>query len=98
MWDSPQVHRCFLLYRGPHAGTDSSDADTSETIQTEQERVVPPAGPRFLVHSYRFLVEVGLLKHHGLGLAESVSRTLWIFCTQLNVATLWSHNGGQLLC
>lgn len=98
MWDSPQVHRCFLLYGGPHAGTDSCDADTSGTTQTERESAVPPAGRRFLVHSYRFLVEVGLLKDHGLGLAESVSRTLGIFCAQLNGATLRSHNGGQLLC
>lgn len=46
---------------------------------------------------YRFLLEVGLLQHHRLGLAEPVPGALWVLGAQLHSAPLWSHNQRQLL-
>lgn len=97
-WDSPQAPGWLRLLRGGHrAGTDSCGGDLSGKDRKVKGRCIAPCRTDPTASPYRFLLEVGLLQHHRLGLAEPVPGALWVLGAQLHSAPLWSHNQRQLL-
>lgn len=67
-----------------------------EPHRDEGEEQRPPQGGD-TAGSYRVLLEVGLLQHHGLGLAESVSGALQVPDAQLYSAPRWRYRQRQRL-